>query len=217
MSDRAVLFDLDGTLLDTLVDIADATNAVLAQLGQPTHSLDQYRFFIGDGVSVLFQRALPAEQRVPAMLDQCMAGFEREYGRRWDQSSCPYPGVVEMLAALAKRAVPLAVLSNKPDEFTKKCVTRYFAETPFRAVVGQRPAVPRKPDPAAAHEIARTLGIAEGEFLYVGDTPTDMQTARNAGMFAIGVTWGFRSADELRSAGAAAIMSEPQELLGYFA
>lgn len=213
MTGRAVLFDLDGTLLDTLVDIAESANAVLAQLGQPTHALEQYQHFIGDGVSVLFQRALPVEQRDPAMLERCMLGFQREYGARWDRESRPYAQIPELLETLVQRALPLTVLSNKPDEFTKKCVSKYFPTVPFRVVLGQRAEVPRKPDPTAANEIARLLDLPAEAFVYVGDTPTDMQTARNAGMYALGVTWGFRTAEELRSAGAAAIIDTPLAVL----
>lgn len=213
MPPLAIIFDLDGTLLDTLVDIADSANAVLRQLGHPEHDYDRYRIFIGDGVSVLFQRALPSESVTSQEVERCMAGFQREYGARWHVASHPYRGIQELLDVLVAAKLPLAVLSNKPDEFTKKCVQQYFPGVPFVAVLGQRSGVPRKPDPAAAHEIAEIVAVPEKAFLYLGDTATDMQTAQAAGMTAIGAAWGFRTADELRSAGAAAIISEPLELL----
>ena len=209
----AVIFDLDGTLLDTLVDIADSANAVLAQQGCPIHTLDDYRRFIGDGVSILFQRALPAERNTPEMVNQCLQGFDLEYGARWHAATQPYDGVTQLLAELQHRAIPLAILSNKPDGFTKQCVARYFAAVPFVEVLGQRPHVPRKPDPAGAIELSEKLHVPPAQIWYLGDTPTDMQTARSAGMRAIGAAWGFRTADELRSAGASTIIAEPCELL----
>lgn len=210
---RGVLFDLDGTLLDTLEDIADSANRALGQLGFPGHPVESFKYFIGDGVENLVRRALPLDQRDPAILAQCAALMRAEYGRRWADKTRPYPGVPELLDALTARAVPMAVLSNKPDEFTKLCVARLLPRWRFVAVVGASPALPRKPDPAAARHIARQLQLPPAEILYLGDTNTDMQTAVGAGMFPAGALWGFRTAEELWASGAKRLLSAPLDLL----
>ena len=210
---RAILFDLDGTLLDTLEDIAQAANDVLAGLDLPTHPPGAYRRFIGDGVAMLFRRALPPDRVAPGTVDRCVAGFEETYGRSWNVRTRPYDGIPGLLDDLAARGLGLAVLSNKPDAFTRLCAAEYLARWPFRAVVGQRAGVPRKPDPAGALEIAERLGVPVERFLYVGDTAVDMETARRAGMYPVGVAWGFRPIEELRAGGAAAIIERPADLL----
>ena len=214
MNLRAVLFDLDGTLLDTLEDIGRSANEALREEGFPTHPIDAYRQFIGDGVAVLFQRALPpAAAADPGVVARCVSAFGRTYDAGWDVATRPYPGVGELLDALRARAIPTGVLSNKPDVFTRKCVERHLAAWPFGVVLGQREGVPRKPDPAGALEAAERLGVRPDEVLYLGDTSVDMATATRAGMFAVGAAWGFRSVDELREHGAAAIVSRPLEVL----
>ncbi|MCO6455459.1 MAG: HAD family hydrolase [Pirellulaceae bacterium] len=210
---QAVMFDLDGTLLDTLEDLAAASNDVLRDMGLPTHDMDAYRYLVGDGVNVLFTRAVPEAVRSDELVRQCVARFLAVYDRQWNVRSRPYPGIMELLADLTVRDVPLAVLSNKPHEFTERCVREYFPGVPFQAVIGQREHRPRKPDPAAALEIAELLGVAPSEWLYLGDTATDMRTAVAAGMFPVGALWGFRPADELRESGALALLHSPRELL----
>jgi phosphoglycolate phosphatase len=211
---RAIIFDLDGTLLDTLADIAHAANAALALEGFPTHPEGDYRRFIGDGVAMLFARALPQDRVDVVMVGRCVAHFDATYGESWNVRTRPFEGIPELLDALTERKVALAVLSNKPHDFTRLYGEHYLARWPFRAIYGQREGVARKPDPAGALEIARKLAIEPGEILYVGDTGVDMQTARSAGMFPVGVTWGFRPEEELQSAGARAIIHHPSELLG---
>ncbi|MEN6450432.1 MAG: HAD-IA family hydrolase [Thermoguttaceae bacterium] len=213
MSYKAVLFDLDGTLLDTLTDLADSTNAMLRHFGFPEHPRDEYRYFVGDGIEVLIERALPADRRDRATVIECGRRMRTEYGERWAATTRPYPGVPELLDALAARGVPMAVLSNKPDEFTRLCVTRLLSRWQFDTVVGSGPSLPRKPDPAGATEVARRLGVAPAEILYLGDTNTDMQTSVAAGMFPVGALWGFRTADELTAAGARALAATPHEVL----
>jgi phosphoglycolate phosphatase len=213
MSFQAVLFDLDGTLLDTLADLAGAMNCVLRQRGLPEHPLDAYKRFIGDGVANLVGRVLPPGCDDPALRAECVAAMRAEYARRWDQQTRPYPGVPELLDALSARGLPLAVLSNKPDEFTQLCVARLLLRWRFQTVLGERPGVPRKPDPSGALEIARAFELAPERVLYLGDTGTDMQTAVAAGMWPVGALWGFRDAAELRAHGAAALIERPQELL----
>jgi len=213
MAYRAILFDLDGTLLDTLEDLADATNEVMATLGFPTHPIDAFRYFVGDGMRNLLLRCLPEARRDEATLDQAVPMFQEAYGRNWADKTRPYDGVPELLDALAERGVPMAVLSNKPDEFTRLCVGRLLPRWEFAAVQGVSETNPKKPAPSGALAIAERLGVAPAEVLYVGDTNTDMKTAAAAGMFAIGVTWGFRPASELLANGAKALIDTPAELL----
>jgi phosphoglycolate phosphatase len=208
-----VIFDLDGTLLDTLADIADSANRVLASHGCPTYPVDAYRQFVGEGVTRLFERALPADQSGPEVVAECVSGFRAAYAEHWNVRTRPYDGVAELLDALSARGVMMAVLSNKPDRFTRRCVDEYLSRWRFEAVFGQREGVPAKPDPAGALEIARRLGAAADRFVYLGDSATDMRTARSAGMRAVGAAWGFRSVDELESAGAEVIIQRPIDFL----
>jgi phosphoglycolate phosphatase len=208
-----VIFDLDGTLLDTLRDIAAAANQVLLELKFPEHSVEKYRFLVGDGVRVLFQRALPDGMGTERVVDRCVELFERHYAETWDRTSVPYDGIKSLLEALERRRVPMAVLSNKPHAFTLQCVLRFFTSGQFDPVFGQRPNVARKPDPAGVDEICRHWGIPAGKVFYLGDTNTDMWTACAAGCVAVGVTWGFRQASELEASGARFLIDEPAELL----
>lgn len=214
MPAQAVLFDLDGTLLDTLDDIANAANAALAREAMPTHPAASYRQFIGDGVAMLFRRALPPDRDHPdARIERCVAHFHATYATAWNVATQPYPGIADLLDALAARHLPLAILSNKPDEFTQLCAHAHLDRWAWAAVVGQRDGIPRKPDPTSALRIARDLGLPPAEIVYVGDSSVDMRTARAAGMPAIGVSWGFRSVAELQATGASAIIDQPAELL----
>lgn len=213
---RAVILDLDGTLLDTLVDIADSANAVLASLNHPTYSNDSYRQFVGEGVRVLFERALPEDARNSETIEKCAARFREEYSVRWNAYTKPYDGIPELLAELTKRYVKLAVLSNKPDEFTKRCVSQYFPTISFLAVLGQRNEMAKKPAPDAAIWIASQSGLPPEQFVFLGDTSVDMRTAISAGMLPVGVTWGFRASEELLAAGAKKLIRHPLEFLPLF-
>lgn len=213
MKFKAVLFDLDGTLLDTLEDLADSMNAALASLDFPVHPIDAYRFFVGDGMDKLVQRVLPAAMRDDATHSRLKTAMEEEYGRRWNAKSRPYPGVPELLSGLQQRRLPMVVLSNKPEPFTLQAVAELLPQWNFSIVRGARPNVPTKPDPTAAVEIATALDIPPAAFLYLGDTNTDMQTARAAGMYALGAAWGFRPGEELVESGAQHLLQRPGELL----
>ena len=206
---RAVIFDLDGTLVDSLGDIAAAMNRSLAARGFSTHSLDAYRNFIGEGVQKLVERALPpeAQQERAALLE----AYQADYAQHLLHTSVPYPGIPELLDALTARGTPMAVLSNKPDGPTRQLVQALLGRWPFRAVAGERPGVPRKPNPAAALELARAMEVAAPEVTFVGDTLVDVATARAAGMRPLGVLWGFR-AREVAAAGVPTIQ-HPAELL----
>jgi phosphoglycolate phosphatase len=209
----AVLFDLDGTLLDTLRDIGDACNRVLVERGYPPHPIDAYRYLVGDGARMLWARALPESHRDDATIETCLAAYIQEYARGWNVNTQPYEGIGEMLDALVERGLKLAVLSNKPHPFTVQCVDTFLARWQFHAVRGQSDAFPRKPDPASARHVAQQLGTTPDRVCYVGDTATDMQTATAAGMYPVGVLWGFRERDELEANGAKRIIAHPRELL----
>jgi phosphoglycolate phosphatase len=211
---RAVLFDLDGTLIDTLRDIAEAANAVLARHRFPTHAIPSYRTFVGDGVAMLMRRALPSHAQDQQLVDLCVRQFREAYEKNWDVHSRVYDGVHPLLQRLAEARMPMAVLSNKPHEFTEKCVRRYLSAAPFAVVLGQRDPLPRKPAPDGAQHIARQLGVAPGDVVYLGDSSVDMETARRAGMYPVGAGWGFRSRQELQDSGASVILDHPLELIG---
>jgi phosphoglycolate phosphatase len=213
MAYRGVIFDLDGTLLDTLEDIADTMNQVLADLGHPQKDLDHYRLIVGAGVRELIRLALPEGACDSETLEKCVCTWREEYGRRWDRKTKPYPGIEEMLRGLRRMGLPSAVLSNKNHDFTIALTERFLGEHPFSLVLGLRPDVPRKPDPAGALEISGALDLDPESILYVGDTPTDMETALASGMEPVGVSWGFRPGAELISAGAAILLKEPGELI----
>jgi len=210
----AVLFDLDGTLLDTLEDLADSMNAVLRQLGFPPHPLAPYKYFVGDGVVNLVRRALPEGHRDAATVAKAVELMRHTYAEHWADRTRPYPGIPELLDALAARGVKMAVLSNKPDDTTRLCVARLLPLWRFDAVVGAGPDIPPKPDLAGVRTIIAQLGVPAGQFIYLGDTNTDMATANAAAMFAVGALWGFRSAEELREAGARVLIERPGDLLG---
>ncbi len=210
---KAVLFDLDGTLLDTLDDLADAMNIVLGRLGFPQHDAQDYKYHVGDGVKELALRVLPGDQRDEQTVARCIRAMREEYGRRWNNKTRPYPGIAELLDALTERGVGKCVLSNKPDQTTKMVVARLLPKWRFDVVAGERPGIPRKPDPQAALSIAAQLRIPPGEFLYLGDTNTDMKTACAAGMYPVGALWGFRTEEELWGSGAKAVIAKPLDLL----
>jgi phosphoglycolate phosphatase len=210
---KAVLFDLDGTLLDTLEDIADAANKVLAEHSFPPHNTDDYRTFVGEGVHMLMTRAVPSQNKQRATIEACSKAFRETYKVHWNKKTKPYAGVPGMLDELTARDLPLAVLSNKPDDFTKKCVAELLRTWTFHIVQGACSTIPNKPDPTGARHIADTLAIPASHILYLGDTGTDMQTAVHAGMFPVGALWGYREREELQSHGAKALIERPQELL----
>ncbi|MCK5114267.1 MAG: HAD family hydrolase [Phycisphaerae bacterium] len=212
MNYSSVLFDLDGTLLDTLDDLADSMNNALTARNLPAHPTEAYKIFVGDGVETLTRRALgdAYEDKLAAAV---LADMKAQYAKLWDNKTKPYDGICDMLAALSQKGVKLSVLSNKPHNFTKLCVERFLGDFSFDVVQGVSETCLPKPDPSGALVVAETLATSPENFAYLGDTNTDMKTANAAGMFAIGVTWGFRSAEELRKNGAKALINHPSELL----
>jgi phosphoglycolate phosphatase len=213
MEYKAAIFDLDGTLLDTLEDLADAMNRTLEERGFPTHPIKAYRYFVGNGAAKLVSRALPPEKRNENLVADCMKAFLEEYDRNWNRKTRPYDGVAELLDALTLKRIPMAIFTNKPHDFAQLCVRKFLGRWEFKAVFGQRKGYPMKPDPTVPHQIAEMLNIPPEQVLYLGDSDADMKTAVNAGMLPIGALWGFRSEEELRDAGAVELISRPTELL----
>jgi phosphoglycolate phosphatase len=208
---KAIIFDLDGTLLNTVEDIMDSCNAGLASFGFPPHELEAYKYFIGDGIEELVRRSLPEDKRSGRMVEDCLAVVRAEYKKRWHNKTRPYEGVKGMLSELNAKKIPIAIFSNKPHDFTEDTVNHYFPEIKFALVLGAKEENPKKPDPWGALHIAEQLGIPPGDFAYLGDTYTDMETAKAASMIAIGAEWGFRGKEELEKAGADFIIGRPLE------
>jgi phosphoglycolate phosphatase len=209
----AVIFDLDGTLLDTLADIGDSVNRMLAEYGFPGHATDDYRRFIGNGLPKLVARALPTADRSEETIGACVKRAREIYWENWNRKTRPYDGIVDLLDALEERKIPKAVLSNKPHDFTVRYVRSYFKQWGFNIVKGYNDDFPAKPDPAAALDIARRIGLPPAACLFVGDSAVDMQTALSAGMHAVGVAWGFRGGRELVENGCQTLVNAPAEIL----
>ncbi len=212
---KAVIFDLDGTLLDTLEDLADSMNRVLQDKGFPAHPTEAFRYFVGEGAAMLVSRALPPARRNDELTADCLEAFRHEYDCNWNVKTRPYNGVSELLDDLTEKQIEMAVLTNKPQHFAELCVQEFFSTKQFAMILGQRDGVPMKPDPAGALEIAECLNIPPQEFLYLGDTGIDMRTAVQANMFPVGAMWGFRSERELRESGAVEIIGRPTDLLKF--
>ncbi|WP_297928966.1 HAD family hydrolase [uncultured Coprobacter sp.] len=210
---KLVIFDLDGTLLNTIRDLAGSTNYALRQCGFPEHETDAYNYFVGNGINKLFERALPEGERTSENIGRMRAFFLEHYTQNNTCLTVPYPGIPELLRELDHKGMALAVASNKYQEGTEKLVHHYFKDIVFSAVFGQREGIPVKPDPTIVKEILRVSGVSERETLYVGDSGVDMQTAAAATVISVGVTWGFRSREELIENGACHIVDSPAEIL----
>lgn len=212
---KAVLFDMDGTLLDTLTDIALSGNRMLASMNLPTYPLEDYRYFVGAGALNLVKMVLPEEKRDEETVS---AGLERLlaiYDKTWMKNTLPYPGIPEMLDYLRDKGYRLAILSNKPDEFTKKLTGRYLADWHFEQVWGKREEFEPKPSPESACRIAELMDLEPADFFYLGDTRIDMETAVRTGMHPTGVLWGFRPAAEILAAGAKVLLEHPMDITTY--
>ncbi len=206
---QAVLFDLDGTLTNTLEDIAFAMNRALRLHGLPEHPVAAYRYMVGDGARVLARRAVGERADMAETMFREYQAYYQEHNLDRTQ---PYEGIVQLLESLQQKGVKLCVFSNKPHGDTCRVVEHFFPQIRFAVVRGQIEGVPVKPDPAGALAVAEAIGVAPEDFLYLGDTNVDMRCARNAGMHPIGVTWGFREAEELLEAGAEQLLHHPMEL-----
>ncbi len=210
---QGLIFDLDGTLVDSLQGIAASLNQALAASGLSGHPDETVRGFIGNGSRILIERAAPADAD-EELLRQVEQAFKADYDLTWQNGTLIYPGITGLLESLQTRGYPLAVLSNKPHSFTETIVSRMFPTVRFATVLGQRAGIPHKPDPAGALEISNSLHLRPQDCIVIGDSTMDLETARNAGMRAIAVTWGFHDRERLVAAGAEFIAHDPAELLG---
>ena len=197
MPKRLAIFDLDGTLLNTIADLATATNQALDACGFPTHPIEAYPFFVGNGINKLFERALPAEARTEENVLRIRAHFLPYYDEHNADLSRPYPGIPQLLENLQAAGIQMAVASNKYHRATEKLIRHYFPTIRFAAILGQREGVPIKPHPQIVEDILALVPVSKEEVIYIGDSGVDMQTALNAGVESIGVTWGFRPREEL--------------------
>lgn len=210
---KLVIFDLDGTLLNTIYDLAQSTNFALAENGFPTHEVAEYNYFVGNGINKLFERALPEGERTEANIACIREKFLIHYDQHNADKSRPYEGIPELLETLDKRGILLAVASNKYQAATQKLVAHFFPQIHFAAIFGQREGVPTKPNPQIVEDILGITNIGINETLYVGDSGVDMQTALNSKVEACGVTWGFRPIEELEQFHPAHIIHTPGEIL----
>lgn len=209
---RGCIFDLDGTLLNTLDDISDSMNAVLQKRNLPLRSIEDIKIFVGDGLRTLVLKSLPEAVRYD-LEEECLKEMIVEYSDRWHNKTVKYAGIDQLIEFLLRNSIKMAVLSNKAEEFTKRISDHYFNSGIFSAVIGERDDIPRKPAPDGALKIAKDLSLKPSEMFYIGDTNTDMFTAINAGMFPVGAGWGFRGEEELRESGARIIMMKPEQLI----
>ena len=212
---KTILFDLDGTLLNTIDDLADAANWVCTQHGWPTFPVETYKHFVGNGIPKLVERFSPENARTPEQLAATLAEFSARYDAHKEDKTAPYPGILELLAALKAEGVQTAVFSNKADTFCGKIIEHYFGPDSFSLVRGSRPGVPTKPDPAGVYSLMADLGADPQSTLFVGDSDVDILTGHNAGLPALGVLWGFRGEAELTAAGADALAAKPEDILTY--
>ena len=208
---KAVLFDLDGTLANSIEDLADSTEKALEKLGFPGHTLAEYKYFVGDGIPKLIERALPESGRDKKTLNTCLGLFMEDYRVHYHDKTKAYDGVREMLADLKKSGLKLAVISNKAQEMAEKVVTNLFGDI-FDFVAGKREGYKTKPDPALTLLVIHSLGVAPAECILAGDSGMDMAAAVNAGALPVGVLWGFRTSEELQKNGAKYLFSAPAEI-----
>lgn len=208
-----VIFDLDGTLLKTIDDLANATNYAMQKLGFPTHGLWVYPNMVGNGVGRLIERALPDDSRSEKNIHDALEAFKEYYNDHCCDATVPYPGIPELLEDLSAKGINLAVTSNKYQEAVTKIIHHYFPDANFRAILGNRDGIPRKPDPSIVFQALSMCPTPKADVLYVGDSGVDMETARRACVESVGVTWGFRPIHELKEAYADHIISTPSQIL----
>lgn len=208
---KLIIFDLDGTLLDTLADLADSANYTIEQMGYPTHPLESYRYFVGNGVPKLLERCLPDDKRNEKNITAAREIFAEYYSIHFADKTKPYEGVSELLEKLKNSGVKMAVASNKSDEFTQSIVKRFFGDI-FDMVQGGKVDVPKKPAPDIAFGIMERLGASPENTYFAGDSNVDMYTAKNAGITAIGCLWGFRTKEELLDSGADFLAKNPANI-----
>ena len=208
---KLVIFDLDGTLVNSLEDLGNACNSALERFGYPTHPMDSFRYFVGDGVPMLIRRALPESERSEENIARVKAVFDEIYGRNYNVCTRPYDGITALLDKLKAEGILIAVASNKPDNFTQTIVRSMFGDT-FSYVSGKKEGFEKKPDPQIALHIMEKLGVSPKDVLFAGDSSVDMQTAHNAGCDCIGCVWGFRTLQELTDNKATYIANSPIDI-----
>lgn len=213
MKFKGAIFDLDGTLADSIQDLGDSMNFVLCKQGMPTHTYEAYKYYVGKGIRNLVVESLPKHHRSEALINTCLDQFVSHYEENCLNKTKLYEGTEHVLLTLKTDGIKMAVFSNKREELTRKVVDTLFPSDFFEIVLGARPDLPKKPDPDGALHISTHLDIDPKKIVYLGDTNIDMKTANNAGMYAIGVSWGFRTRGELEAAGARAILDHPRDLL----
>ncbi|MDR3541509.1 MAG: HAD family hydrolase [Desulfosporosinus sp.] len=213
MKFKGVIFDLDGTLVNSLEDLADSMNNILQRYGFPSHELQAYKYFIGNGIKNLVREALPETSQEEALINRCFDLMMEEYSNNCTHKTQLYDGIAELLNELATRKMKLAVLSNKVDDLTKKVVMSLLPNWNFEVIIGVSAEIPRKPDPFGALLISQQLGIHSENLIYVGDTGVDMQAANSAGAYAVGALWGFRTKEELILNGAKYLLKHPLDLI----
>ena len=209
---KLVIFDLDGTLLNTIEDLGNAANYALSQNGYPTHSLASYPFFVGNGVRNLIRKALPDDMRTDSIIESLLKDFKEYYNEHNTDCTKPYDGIEELLRNLQDNGVKIAVASNKYQQATEKIIAHYFGDIDFVAVYGQREGVNVKPDPSVVFSILSDAKVPKSEVLYVGDSGVDIETARRACVDSVGVTWGFRSEKELNEYHADMIVNKASDI-----
>ena len=212
---KTILFDLDGTLLNTIDDLTDAGNWVCTQHGWPTFTVEEYKHFVGNGIPKLVERFSPETARTPEQLAATLAEFSARYDAHKEDKTRPYPGTPELLTALQAEGIQMAVFSNKADEFCGKIVEHYFGKGKFDVIRGSRKGVPTKPDPTGVYTLMDDLHADKETTLFIGDSDVDIRTGHNAGLPAMGVLWGFRGRDELPAVGADLLAETPDDILAY--
>lgn len=212
---KLAIFDLDGTLVNSIEDLADSCNKALTQCSFPTHDLDKYYYFVGEGVKKLVIRALPEENRDDETIEKVLGIFSEDYNKNYINKTIAYNEIPELLSKLTDAGILIAVASNKPDEFTKKIIEKLFPSVPFSSVVGNIKGVPHKPDPQIVFNILSELDVSAEETVFIGDTKTDIETGKNAGAKTIGCLWGFREINELKQAKSDFIATHPLDIFNY--
>ena len=213
---KGVIFDLDGTVLNTIQDLSDSVNEVLIHYGHPVHSFEEYKLKIGQGFRNLLEVSFPKDCWDDRLIDEALALFLQVYDRKYMDKTAPYDGIPELLKELDKKQIKLAVNSNKRTDYTNQLIKKNFPEIPFVDIIGERSGLPKKPDPHAALEIAENMKLSPREILYVGDSKTDILTGKNAQMDTAGVAWGFRGSKELKENGATYIVERAEDILKLF-
>ncbi|MCE5345578.1 MAG: HAD family hydrolase [Bacteroidales bacterium] len=213
MKFKGVIFDLDGTLVNSLEDLADSMNSVLKNNNFPAHNISSYKYFVGNGLRNLVYKTLPEESKTEEIINKCYDSMVSVYRDNCINKTRPYDGITELLGELVSREMKLAVFSNKADELTKKIVLTLFPGIKFQSISGLTDEAHKKPDPKGALQICEELGIQPRDMIYVGDTGTDMKTSVNAGTYPVGALWGFRTKDELIANGAKFLLNHPFDLV----